>query len=281
MKSANAQVVALLASNTFRMADLYTITLKSGTILRYTSADVPLFHGGLRFDPVPIERTKVKVQVGIEVDTLDVTVMPTEAMTLDGLPFNVAVRLGVLDGAAVLLEKAFIADWDSPVAGTLHQFEGTVAGVPFDGVECQLKVKSYLNDLNVEMPRNAWSPGCNNTLYDNACGVIRAAYAVSGVVQAGSTREVIKHILGAASGYYDYGVIEFQAGANAGSSRTVRMHTATDIRLAAPLGATPAAGDTFKIFPGCNRTRETCQNKFNNLIHFRGYPWIPQPETAY
>jgi uncharacterized phage protein (TIGR02218 family) len=34
-------------------------------------------------------------------------------------------------------------------------------------------------------------------------------------------------------------------------------------------------GDTFTYAPGCDKTRETCCNKFNNILNFRGFPDIP------
>lgn len=29
------------------------------------------------------------------------------------------------------------------------------------------------------------------------------------------------------------------------------------------------------FFPGCDHTRETCNDKFNNILNYRGFPWIP------
>jgi hypothetical protein len=39
-----------------------------------------------------------------------------------------------------------------------------------------------------------------------------------------------------------------------------------------------APGDTFTIYPGCNKLRTTCQ-AFGNDINFGGQPFIPPPET--
>jgi uncharacterized phage protein (TIGR02218 family) len=41
-----------------------------------------------------------------------------------------------------------------------------------------------------------------------------------------------------------------------------------------------AAGDSFSIYPGCDKQQSTCQNKFANLINFRRFPYIPENSTA-
>jgi len=50
----------------------------------------------------------------------------------------------------------------------------------------------------------------------------------------------------------------------------------TPLRLPSP----PQAGDVFKVYPGCNKRQDTCKNKFNNIVHFRGFPYIPSADTV-
>ena len=40
------------------------------------------------------------------------------------------------------------------------------------------------------------------------------------------------------------------------------------------------AGDAFTVYPGCDKTRNTCLNKFNNLLRFRGFPYTPENSIA-
>lgn len=82
MKAASGALIALLNSgNTFLMADLYTVTLWDGTVYRWTDADTDITFGGNVFhaaadqgSSVPlIERGTTRCVVGLEVDTLDLT----------------------------------------------------------------------------------------------------------------------------------------------------------------------------------------------------------------
>ena len=70
MKPASPALIALLASsNHFIMADLYTITLVGGSVLRYSAAPSALSANGYVFVLGPkFERSKTKVVIGTQVD---------------------------------------------------------------------------------------------------------------------------------------------------------------------------------------------------------------------
>lgn len=81
---------------------------------------------------------------------------------------------------------------------------------------------------------------------------------------------------------FSQGTLMFQSGKNAG--RLVQVKNATNLllTLAQPLDYLPMPGDVMSIWPGCDHTNGPggCA-KFNNLANFRGYPYVPPPETAY
>jgi uncharacterized phage protein (TIGR02218 family) len=132
------------------------------------------------------------------------------------------------------------------------------------------------------VPRDVYQPGCLNTLYDAACGLNRTTYQVTGTTTSATdaARLVFSHGLAQAAGYFDLGVIQFTSGANAGISRSVKTHTGSTLSVMQPWPAPVASGDAFKAWPGCDKTRSTCETKFSNTIRFRGHPYIPMPETV-
>ncbi|MDR5170733.1 DUF2163 domain-containing protein [Methylobacillus flagellatus] len=283
MKTIPIAVQALLDSpvQVYRRADLFTIITATGITLRWTGCDVPVKLDALTFNPVPLERGRVRWVMGIEVDTMELTVFPPADLAVEGVPFITAARTGALKDATLLLERAYFTDFSLPAAGAIHQFEGSISVDLVTGVEVKMSVKSFTNLLNREMPARAFTPGCGNTLYDTGCGVNREARAMTGSVQAGSNRRQIKHALSLTDAYLNYGAIEFTSGANQGVQVTIGRTTSDTLNLVVPLRADVAVGDTFKAYPGCDRTLDTCINKFANKARFRGFPWIPKPETAY
>lgn len=282
MKTASAELIALLnGSQQFTMADLLTITLKTGAVLRYTSADIPLVHGGNTFTPFTFKRGRTRIVVGVEVDTLDITLFAGVNDLVSGLPFPHFAQNGGLDGATVQLERAFLPDWASPVVGALWMFSGRVSEITPGRTEIRLNVKSDIELLNTPMPRNLYQPMCGHTLYDSGCGVSKAAYKVSSTVASGSTRTEIKTGLAQASGWFNRGTIYFSTGPNAGVTRTVKSYAGGTFTLALPLPYDPVVGNAIDAHPGCDKTLATCTSKFNSKPKFRGFPYVPVPETAY
>lgn len=284
MKTASTQLITLLNGSTqFLMADLYTFTLQGGQVLRYTSADIDIVAGGNTFlaSGPRFKRGTTRLALGVEVDTLDVTVFAGPNDTVNSQPFIAYAMRGGLDGATLTLERAFMGSWGDTSAGTLLLFAGRIADVAGSRTECRLKAKSDLELLNISMPRNLYQPSCILTVYDANCAANRTAMTVAGVVSSVASISRFGTGLTQLAGWFDQGVISFTSGANAGIQRTVKAF-ATDrsVSIALPFPAPVAIGDSFTIVPGCDKTQSTCQAKFNNLGRFRGAPYIPSPETA-
>lgn len=282
MKTGRGNIQARLDAGNFRMADLFTITLLGGQAIRLTSADIALTVNGFTHQPAIIKRTRTRAVLGIEVDTMTLTISPTADLTVLGNPFLQAVHAGALDGAEVLVERIFMESWgNTATAGFVHLFEGSVASPLVDGAKAVIKVKSMTDQLNVMMPRNLFLPSCGRVLYRSGCGVDRALYATGGIVLSGSNKTALLAGLNKPDGYFNQGYMMFTSGLNSGVIRTIKSHTMNLLNLSLPLAYLPAAGDTFTVYPGCDKTLATCSAKFNNIIKFRGFPWIPVPETAY
>lgn len=110
----------------------------------------------------------------------------------------------------------------------------------------------------------------------------RQAWALGGRVQASPDRsqvqaETLLGIGGYANGWFDGGVLTFETGLNAGVSRDVVDWVAATrtALLFLPLPYAIAAGDVFRIAPGCDKRLATCRDKFANRLNFRGEPYVP------
>lgn len=289
MKTASGALTTLLGTRKFISADLFTFTLADGTILRYTTYDKDLTISGNLFSSggqtgAIFERRQKRATVtwktGIEVSTLQFDVMPRSEL-VNGVAFMTACRFGMLDGADVQLERVFMATDSDVSAGTVVLFVGRVAEIDLGRSKVIFNINSHLELLSNNMPRNLYQAACLNTLYDAGCTLVKATFAINSTVQAGSTVSTINTTLAQASGYFDLGQVKFTSGVNNGFSRSIKTFvSATSFTLITPLPFTPTAGDTFTIYPGCDKLKATCTGKFSNIANFRGTPDIPQPETA-
>jgi uncharacterized phage protein (TIGR02218 family) len=296
MKPASSALQALLATRQFFVADLYTFAGGNlGTdVLRYCGGDLDVTANGFAyaaggqtgpyFDRQD-NKAKCHWKIGTAVDTLVFDVVPGSATVL-GAPFLTAVRQGLFDGSELTLERVYMPTYGDTRAGTVRMFVGRVAEIDAGRSIATFSVNSQLELLNLQMPRNLFQPGCVNNLGDASCTVNLASYAVTGTVEAGATSSGFPTAsLSQAAGYFNLGKVVFTSGALAGLSRTVQYNAVESgyqtIGLVGYLPAAPAAGDTFTIYPGCDKTTGAggCA-KFNNLPHFRGFPYVPQPSTA-
>lgn len=284
MKTCSAPLLELLTTQrTFFMADLYSITLADGTLLRYTSAGADLHVDGRLFlgAGTPLfARGATRCVRGVEVDSLEIEIHANNAHTINGVPWLAAIATGVLDGARLELERAFAASPNAAIAGTLLLFSGRVSDTSTGTLSGKLTVRSDLELLNIKMPRNLYQPGCLNIVFDTGCGKLKTDYAANGTIAAGSSKSILLCNLTAAADHFTLGEILCTSGQNAGVRRAIRDYATGQVMLSYPLPKPVTVGDTFTAWPGCDGRLETCKAKFANGARYRAYPFIPVPETS-
>jgi uncharacterized phage protein (TIGR02218 family) len=283
MKDANPLLIALLASSDrFIMADLYTITLVGGAALRYSAAPTALTVNGFTYGLGPkFERSKTKVVIGTQVDELEVRIYPEPSDLIGSVPFLEAAWQGQLDGAILQLERSFMPTYGDTSPGTVILFAGRVSDIECTRTALDIRCRSHLELLNIQMPRRLWQSSCTHVFGDAMCQFDRSSLQTIVSAEPGSTpTQIATAVALSPAELYVQGTITGVSGANAGSSRTV-ANIGEGVVYVKPGYLSPvSAGDEFRLLPGCDRTLATCTNVFNNANHFGGFPYIPTPETA-
>lgn len=294
MKPISAELSALLASRQYVMAKLFTFTMIEGSVLRYTSGDRDITSGsntysaggetGPYFEKVG-NKANGHWTIGLGTDTLTIDVLPGSATVINNIPFLSAVRAGVFDGADFQMDYAFM-----PIYGTVQTgcqvviFKGRVAEVSADRNVASFSINDYRELLNQNMPRELFAATCANTLYDVNCTVDPNSFSENATVGMNSTQTVINTFIAQADGYFDQGKITFTSGLNTGLSYGVSRWVSGSPGQLTLVSAIPlhvVTGDVFTAFAGCDRTPGSggC-TKFSNIANFRGFPYVPPPETA-
>ena len=288
MKSVSPALINLLNAArtspdaTLAIAECFTFTTPTGSSYAWTNIDLPVIYGGRTFvanGPL-VQGLRYKASVGLEVDKQQITIAARPTDTVSGAPLLVALREGVFDGAFVQRDRVFLTAPDGVVVDGVTLFKGRVSTVDQVGrTSATLTIASDLVILDYDMPHNLFSPTCNHTLYDSGCGVVRGTYAANGTAGAGSTASTI--VFAAAVAQHAQGSIVFASGANANVRATVKSVTVgSALNLIYPLPFTPATGDSFTVYAGCDHTQSTCASRFSNLASFRGFPYVPPPQMA-
>jgi uncharacterized phage protein (TIGR02218 family) len=268
----------------FFMADAFTFTLRSGLVLCYTNVDVTFTYAGNTYlgNSVLIDGLKYKAAIGLDVDQQQITVAARSTDTITGsAPFLQALRDGSFDGCEIERERIFFSDHIGGSAiGSVILFKGRLGTIDQIGrTSAKLTVNSDLVLLDIDMPRNVYQPTCLHTLYDSGCTLVKNAFGTNGVVGAGSTASIINW--SGSDAKYQQGSITFTSGVNSGVTANVNyVASGSYLVLGYPLQSAPASGDTFTVYQGCDHTPGTCSGKFNNLLNFRGFPYVPPPQMA-
>jgi uncharacterized phage protein (TIGR02218 family) len=277
-------------SQSFVKADCYTITLIDGTVLRYADYMSDVTVNGVTYSSsgIKVSRNSLTQKTGAAANSMTIYLQAGPTDTIEGLPWYSAVRLGRLDGALVDLDIAIAQSAGSAFVGTLNWFSGSVSTInPLSRTGCTITVTSDVERMALMMPRRVFQPMCGNDLFDSACGLNRASY------QSACTLTSIADAYGAvynsnitnagSVGYFDQGYVMVTTGPYTGFRKTVKW---TDFAAGylrfwffEPWPAS-LAGQNVLAYPGCDKSNATCTTKFNNVIRFTGFPYIPVPETV-
>ena len=296
MKTTDASILALVATRKYYRAEIFKVTPLNGSGPFYwTSYGYPLTTGGHTYTAgMVIKRGSFEQSRGLAAPTLELTCAPKtdnpDVPVIGGVSFLTAVRQGVFRNADVQFSRIFMPTALDVSLGAVPFFTGRISQYRAGGMSATLTVAAYTELFNQQMPRNLIQAGCVHTLFDSGCTLSRATFQVSGSVSSVISTSSIATGLTQPNGYFRLGILTFTSGAMSGQSYTVKeyLNSSGTVTTIKPFASTPGIGDTFSISPGCPKTKAACSNTstavgpaFNNAAHFRGYRFVPTPETLY
>lgn len=287
MRTLSSALTTILAGGgPFVTADLFTLTLTNGTVLRWWTGQGASFTigGNTYLKGPPIERDKAKWSMGLDVDQMDITILDDGSATINTQPLVKAAWQHAFDLAQVEIDRFISDSWTDTAVGTVPWFTGTVGQVQLQGKQLKITVESPLAQFKASFPKTFVLPSCANTLYDGVCQLLASNYTYAGSIGSSPTASSFPLTLPGGNkpdGSFQNGKIQFTSGVNDGQVRTVKTYVGGVVTLVFPLYAVPAVGDTVNAIYGCDKTRNTCQGRFNNLAHYRGFPYVPDPSIQY
>lgn len=296
MKSASTTLQTHLASGQTTLAYLWKVKRTDGTIFGFTNHDEDIdFDAGDGDGSVTyaaatgLANTASANKSDLSVDNLEVTAFFSSAAITAA-----DIRAGRYDDADI---KVFVVNWADLTMGAMIIRRGTLGVVKMINGQYTAELRGLAYKLTTVLGascgpicRAEFGSGLNGIDVDSKylCMVDVTAYRQTGSLQAffntptqlnpepgllmvGSSTPTDT----APDGWFDDGVITFTSGANDGLSFEIKTWKTGFLTLFLPLPYPVEAGDTFTIEPGCNKTAGDCTNKYNNIVNFRGEPFIP------
>ncbi len=258
-------------------ADLFTLELADGVFHRWTSADVPITFSGRtwRAQSPNLELVSLTVRNSTEVPTLELKLSALDHDFAGGNNIKRAIHEGDFDGARLHYQMLPMqAPGDMSLAPPISLFDGRIGEIDVSATGATLKVRGDVVVMSQYAPRNIYQSSCQHRFCDPGCTLNAASFTTGGAVGGGSNKSVIN--LGG-NPLARFGTITFTTGANAGHKRQIIDANGT---LAYPLWFDPQPGDLFELFLGCDKLLKTCDLTYNNRLHFRGFPAIPDASYA-
>lgn len=271
-----------LALGRYTTADLLLISYGEGDgTVEYalTSAPKGFVYGGKTYTPAPFEVQRARWTLGLEVDSLEVVLGNP---TLSGMKLSALTAAGVLDEAEVVYSLLFMQA-NGTAIDSVVLFSGKASRVRPTATDCRMEVRSAVARMDVNWPLRKVQASCPWRVYDSRCAVDPAGFTSNGTVLASPAPTTTTFRTNGTFTQGKPGWVTFTSGSNERQSRLVRANTdvggtARDITLANPLPFAPSAGDTFVVVTGCDKTRTTCIDVFDNLVHYGGQPDCPRTQ---
>lgn len=246
--------------------ELYRFTEQGSTdVWTFTSSDKSITYNSELYQAISIDRSGTEVKNDLAKADLTITLPIDNEMGLRWLRDNGELIVGL---TLFQRNKAGVTNvvWKGRLASTIPGMNSI-----------QLKFESIFTSLRRPGLRARYQRSCRHTLYGRGCLLDPEAFSVTSALTAATGRTLVCTAAALQdNGYYIGGMLRSPDGVlsfivdHIGSSITVQ-------RLSYSLQQAINEGFPFNVdlYPGCDHSRATCKNKFNNKLNYGGYDFIP------
>jgi len=279
MRSFSEDFAAHIAGEATTLCRCWCATRRDGAVLGFTDHDADLsFDGTLFRAGTGLSAAETTTGSGFAVGGGEAA----GALGSDSLT-EADLAAGLWDSAKV---EVFLVNWRD-VSERARLAVSEIGEVRRTGESFTAELRSLAHRLEAKRGR-LFAQGCDAAFGDARCGMDTTDPRWRGVGTVSAAPGAFSVL---ASGLETYdegaftgGLVTWTSGANAGLHSEVREHRrdAGGARLSfwseTPFDAAP--GDAFFVVAGCDKRFETCRDRFDNLLNFRGFPHMPGTDRA-
>lgn len=274
MKTFSAALQTHLNGPLTKLATCIKITRTDTTVYGFTTHDRTLVISGVTYVPTN-GFTPTDLTGNANLDSDDMTVegiLASATITEDDL------RAGRWDYAEF---RIFQVNWSDLTMGDKKDRIGHLGEV---SAQRQIFVAELLGLMEAYATSvgELAQPGCRYSLGDARCKVDTAPFVVVGTIDACDTDFFTLHdaARAEADGYFDEGIIQFTSGAANGLRYEIKAYL-VGLWVTKTAVAYDVTGASYTMTAGCDRRRETCRDRFSNVVNFGGEPFVPGIDSAF
>lgn len=275
MKSFSTQYYNnVIASELTTLATCFRIELQDGRILGFTTnvrsvvfEDEP----SLIYETASASKTAFSSTNTMSVDNIDATILlDSDKITKQDL------EKGVYDNSKI---RVFRFDY-SIKPYNYNNIDKVVEGIVGEVTRNKNSYSTEFRSKTQFMQNtvvNVVAPTCRATLGDSKCRKDLTDFTFYANISAVNDFTTFTIDLSTAKEdhYFAYGTVEFLSGESVGLIQEIKDNTGNLIKLQLPSVYTFAVNDQIKIIAGCDKKKATCKDKFNNVVNFRGFSFVP------
>jgi len=274
MKELSSGLAGHLAGGVTTMCRCWRLARRDGTVMGFTDHDRDLVFDGVTYQAATgFAASAIEDQLGLAVSNLDVDgALSSAAIT------EVDIHAGRYDDAEVTV---FLVNWADPAQRVILR-KGFLGQVERGEVAFKAELRGLASRLD-QVAGRVFQRTCPWELGDARCGVDLNSPEHHG---AGTVAQVFDAfdftatgLDSFATGVFSRGKLIWTSGANTGLAVEVKAHVAAGsvarISLFLPVPEPIEVGDTFSITAGCDKSFDTCHDRFGNVLNFGGFPHIP------
>lgn len=273
MRLLGSALQSAISTGSTTLCRIFTITSQSGEVRRFTDLDIDLTYDGNTYQASKsFKVTNITMAANSGVSTTNVEIM----LGADSIT-ELEMLQGFWDSGTF---KVSWIDWSYPDNGEIVLLVGDISTSQLSNKYMgAFEVRGILNRADQRIGQY-YQAECSADLGDARCTKPLDTFTVAGIITGVTSRTRLSANFSSISGFYSFGVLTWTSGANTGLSIEVLSQVATgglgqSLITALEMPADPEIGDEFNIVAGCDKRSVTCKDKFDNILNFRGYPFVP------
>lgn len=258
-----------------KLIELYRF-VRGTEVWTYTSGNEPVTYGGETYWKTPLGRGVTETRKELARASLEVRIDVLDPLAQDLLS-------GIVDQVVTLT----VYSQDQETDTTTIEWKGRLSSNQPNKDRLIMKFESIFTSLRRPGLRARYQKTCRHVLYGSGCGLLKEDFATSGeLVSVDGVTVEVTEAAAQPDGYYTGGML----GAANGTFGFIIAHAGAVLTLQRPLDDLSVTlggsgwgesygnawgGSYATLYPGCDRRKQTCLDKFANLNNFGGFPWIP------
>jgi len=247
--------------------ELYRL-VEGSNVWTLTSGDKEVTYNAEVYTPIPIGRSQIETVQDMAKAYLEVTIGLDDTLATRWLP-------SIIDKIVSLTVFSHTED------ETIVIWKGRMSAVKPERSTLTLVFENVFTSLRRPGLRQRYQRTCPHVLYGRGCNLDAGDFAIA--TDIASVNGVLVESVEAAlrpNGFFTGGMVE----ATDGSRRFIVSHVGATLRLIRPLESLQEEYDqsvidmttlNINIYPGCDRSPETCDSRFSNILNYGGFPNIP------